>query len=688
MSINTQYFGLSGGLDLTTPAIQTPAGRAIAGSNYEVHPRGYRRVDGYERLDGRPKPSEASYWVLRFDTGTVEIAADDEVEGGTSGATGTALYDAVLESGTYGGGNAAGYVVLTDVNGDFADGEDLEVSASKVAEADGLASERGASNDTDDSTWYHAAIERRRDAIQAVPGSGPVRGVWAYDGDVYAFRDNAGGTAGVMHKATASGWSAVNLGRELAFTSGGTYEIVEGNTITGATSGATAVITRVAVTSGDWSTGDAAGYLVFASQTGTFQSENLNVGANLNVATIAGNSGANALPPGGRYDFRNHNFFGSSDLLRMYGANGVGNGFEFDGTVLVPIHTGMADDKPTRVEVHRNHLFFSFAGGSLQNSSIGNPYEWQALTGAAEIGLGEDITDLLSAVSGTLAVFGSNKVAVLYGDDSDTWVLKTLSDSSGAVSWTAQLIGTPIYLDSRGLRSMDSTDAFGDFMIGTVTQLVEPIFRTMRRVAVAGGMRVRAKDQYRFFWSDGRGLSVYFGRSPSEILPFDLGLNIACLASGKDGDGDEILLVGDDEGMVYELDAGTSFDGEEVQAYLRLPFNHVGSPAQNKRWTKASLEVDCGPDTTLGLTAEFSYANPDQPLGQEQLFSLSGSGGFWEEMNWDDFYWSSPVEGTAEAPIDGIGRNISIAVISNAVYEAPHILHGLILGFTYRGVTR
>ena len=42
------------------------------------------------------------------------------------------------------------------------------------------------------------------------------------------------------------------------------------------------------------------------------------------VATIAGNSSAITLPAGGRYGFVNHNFFGSSDLLRMYAVNGVG----------------------------------------------------------------------------------------------------------------------------------------------------------------------------------------------------------------------------------------------------------------------------------------------------------------------------------------------------------------------------
>ena len=48
-----------------------------------------------------------------------------------------------------------------------------------------------------------------------------------YGGYDYAFRDNAGGTACVMYKATASGWTAVTFGREIQFNTA-VGEIFEG----------------------------------------------------------------------------------------------------------------------------------------------------------------------------------------------------------------------------------------------------------------------------------------------------------------------------------------------------------------------------------------------------------------------------------------------------------------------------
>lgn len=139
---------------------------------------------------------------------------------------------------------------------------------------------------------------------------------------------------------------------------------------------------------------------------------------------------------------------------------------------------------------------------------------------------------------------------------------------------------------------------------------------------------------------------------------------------------------------MYQLDKGTSFDGHAVVAYCRFPFNHVGSPTQKKRWHKVTLEIDAEPSVQLGVIAEFSYGDPSQPPSVEQSFDVRGGGGFWNAANWDQFHWSSPVEGLAECHIDGLGRNISITVVSEAIYEEPHIIHGMTLHFTYRGLAR
>lgn len=72
------------------------------------------------------------------------------------------------------------------------------------------------------------------------------------------------------------------------FTSGGTYRIKAGDTITGHTSSATGYVENVSVSTGTWGAGTAAGNITIRRKSGTFQAENIDVGTNLNVATTTG----------------------------------------------------------------------------------------------------------------------------------------------------------------------------------------------------------------------------------------------------------------------------------------------------------------------------------------------------------------------------------------------------------------
>lgn len=687
MPQQTYFFPLGGGLDLITPPIRMPPGRAIGAVNYEAGPKGYRRIDGFERFDGQPKPSAASYWVLNFDAGSAEISEGDTVTDGTSGATGVALIDGVVESGTYGGSDAAGYLVLTAVSGTFGDGNDLEVSAAKKAEADGTAVELAGDGDNHD-TWLQDAIETARTAITAIPGSGVIRGIGFLNGDVYAFRDNAGGTAGTMWKATSSGWTQQTFGKEIAFTSGST-EISEQDTIDGLISGASATVERVVLQSGAWSDGDAAGYLVLSGQTGTFQSEGIEVASSGDLATIGGDSTAIALTNGGRYECVETNFFGASNLTRMYFVNSVDTAFEWDGTVLAPIKTGMTTDTPVHVAEHKNHLFLSFAGGSAQHSGIGDPFAWSVVLGASEIGLGQEVTGFSTGLVHSLVILGQNKIAILYGNDSSDFVLEEIRDDAGAIEWTAQYLGSLLYLDDHGVRDLRMARQFGDFGMGELTKLVEPLIRAYKATGVTAkaSIRCRAKDQYRIFWSDGTGTSIFLHHKMPEITQFSYDITAQCAVSGEDSSGNEIMFFGDEDGFVYQIDKGNSYDGSEMTAILRLTFTHLGSPTINKRFHHATADIDAGVDTSLSVLAEYDYAGTAVSPDSFTL-ALEGGGGFWDDVDWDEFNWDGPYAESGSIPLNGRGVNISLAFLSQQTYEAPHTIHGMTIHYSERGLRR
>ncbi|MCP4547039.1 MAG: hypothetical protein GY835_11290 [bacterium] len=686
MTQEPHFFALGGGLDLETPPIEKAQGRTISSLNYEPRKKGYLRIGGFECLDGKPQPHKASYWVLSFDAGSAALNKGDSVRGATSTATGEALYDAVIESGSYGSSNAAGYLVLTNVAGTFQDNEALQVSGSTKGMANGVAREKGGATDNSHKTWLQVAIEMARGLIQAVPGSGKIRGVWRYNRACYAFRDNTGGTACDMWKSTLTGWQQVVLGNRISFTAG-TSEIKEGETLTGGTSSATAVINRVVVKSGNWSSNDAAGYLVIGTVTGgPFQGE---TGTSVSgSATLSGGETANILQPGGKFEFRNHNFYGHSGGIRMYGVDGVSQGFEFDGSVFVPIATGMTVDTPKHLAIHKNHLFYSFSGGSVQHSGVGEPRMWSPLTGASEMGLGEEITGFLEGPA--LFIFGLNITRPLYGNDTTDWNLGERLGETGGTEWSLQTVIRPMMVEADKIMDVRATDTYENFAFGHLSEQFDELLRLKRKagVTITASMKVRAKKQYRVYWSDGSGLVLDFsGRQPAAGA-LNYGKTLTCCCSVKDSDDEEWLLFGSDDGFVYRLDAGTSFNGAKVEAYVRLAFNHFGSPARNKKYHKVILECDATPDTLIKVSAEFSYGDPNNIASGEQAIEIHGGGGFWDELAWEEFYWDSQLEGTGRADIPGIGNNVSLALYCDQTYEEPHTMTGVTIYYSKLGLKK
>lgn len=191
MTVQRQYIALGGGLDTEAPVLSVPPGLVREAWNFEqAVDGGYRRVDGYERFDGRASPSGATYVEVEA-TITEPVTLGDVIVGQTSGATGRYLsHDATL-------------VRIADPVGVFVSGEFILQGATTI----GLVT--GDQFSGTDNAVFAEAENLRRTNIGPVPGTGPVRGVAVFGGSVYAFRNVAGNTAKKMFRSSVSGWVEV-----------------------------------------------------------------------------------------------------------------------------------------------------------------------------------------------------------------------------------------------------------------------------------------------------------------------------------------------------------------------------------------------------------------------------------------------------------------------------------------------
>ncbi len=676
MSQRQETYVFGGGLDTNSAALAVPPGAVIAAMNYEPKSEGYARMQGYERFDGRTAPSAARFWTLPFDQGAQVIAIGDVVTGATSGATGTVILNPVGFAGSWDSDNGSGTLVLTNVTGTFQDNEVLNVSASPHAIAAGPSVQDSAPSETLRTTWRRAAMAYQRSIIAKVPGEGPVRGVAVHDGVVYAWRNNVGSTRLACHRATASGWAAMPTLRKLPF-SLGSSDVAIGAIVTGATSGGTARVVDVVLEDGSFSLETAEGYLVVADLSGT-----INNGENLTVAgspvAQAGAISAYNLGPGGRVRWISHNFYGASNLFRLYGATGASKAFELiPGEGLVLIDTGMPTDAPERVFEISNHLGLTFPGGSVQFSAILQPRSFEVILGAGEIGFGTDVTDVVQANETAVAIFGKEKIGVLQGTDATTFALDTLTEEAGAEADSAQQIAQTVYIDKRGLRSLTATQAFGNFKTGAISGRFERYLENKIKAGatIVGSFVVKTKNHYRVIWNDGTGLAVNMGSKTPSAMPFDLGdMRPFCFGRGELSDG-EGVFVGGEDGYVYRLDSGNSYDGDQIRGFIATGFNHFGVSEQEWRIHRCVLELEAPAAAHISITAQFNYADGDVPISGANDFRVTGSGGTWGGANWNEFYWSQPVEGRAESDIDGVGYNVSFIFATEAdVDEDPHTL--------------
>lgn len=663
---------LKGGLDLITPTLSLKPGVARDALNYECAVTGgYTRIVGYERYDGRLAPSAAVYSILNVAySGTLSLGAT--VNGQTSGATGVAI------------ATTADTLVLTAVTGSFSPGENLRVGATVFGVLSALAGTSG--NAQTNAIYIALAANYYRGWIGAVPGAGPVRGVAYFNGTVYAWRNNSANTAMAIYKSSAAGWVAVTLYNEISFTAGGASIPAEGTTLT--QGGVTATVKRVVLASGSWAANTAAGRLIITNPSGgAFTAGAATIGA-INL-TLSGASTPITLAPNGRVELVNSNFGSAVASPRMYGADGVNRGFEFDGDVYVPISTGMTDDTPDHVAVFKNHLFYAF-GASVQFSGLGFPYQWTLVLGAGEIAAGENVSNFIvlagTEQGGALLVQTRNNELILYGSSSLDFQLVNYNNGVGAIAYTAQNMASVYSLDDRGIMALNATLAYGNFDQASLTPNLRPLLEVQRPFASASVVN-REKSQYRVFFSTGYGIYAtivngkFLGALP---VLFPNPVNVTW--EGEDGTGNELTFFGSDNGYVYMLDAGTSFDGAAINAYITLNYNVMQGPRILKRYRKASVEVQGAGYAAITVSYSLGYGSDQYAPQAVASYASSFSSVSWDSgINWDSgIVWDGRTLQPSEIELQGTAENIAMTFSSNADYMASYTLNSLLIHYSPR----
>lgn len=691
MNTKVDYTQLSGGLDLVSSALAVKPGRMAECLNFEqvFGKQGYRRIDGYERYDGRPEPSKANYYVQPFREGAVEIGAGDVAQGALALAT---VIKVELVSGSWGDGDAAGRLILANVAVPFADAEPILVGGVSRASTDGPG-QRGSVSEIKNAQYAKLAREFVRGQIAPVPGAGKVLGVSVYRGDVYALRNDAGETSASLWKSSGLGWVAVRAG------------LLPGGRLATDVANFSGASTTLALFGCDgvnrhWRYDGAAFEFappVYASQATSKTSAEIGVGSKTFVVAETSRSWdvGDALLVHSVVSAENRmvgvatSYDAATKTLVFAAAQALGAGAFADWEI------GKADftDKPSLLSAHRDHLFLGYPLGQLQSSNLGEPMAYT--TTAALFGMGDAITGLTSLRGAVLGVFCAGRIYILSGSSTLDWSISPNSQASGARFGTVQdLSGNALFLDDRGLTCLQATQKFGGFEPAIFSRDVKPLLDALTDSVVATRL-AKSKFQYRMYFKDGTVLTAAILSPSAELQPGDVSFSRqvypdapTCAATGAMADGGEGFFFGTASGYVMREDAGASFDGAPIDAVMRLHFNQLKSPANKKRFRKLSLELDSPDSVLMRFRQQFDLDDGQYRASITNTVKALGGGGRWDASGWDQFYWSMPVQTMAEANIDGVGRSMGLLVWHASDSDLPFTLQGLILQYSVMGMAR
>lgn len=643
--VQSRSFVPDGGLDLVTPVLLLRDGAAFDASNWECDTvGGVSRIAGYDRYVGGRTPAESDFRIATVSCHSGSISTDQVLRGELSNATMrfAAKYTASTEPRIVAGeSNVAIYV--TDVHGVFIAGEVL-VEADPYAPSSlslDMPPDPLSTDDAEEVETARVAAEAALRPLMSKPG-------------VTELLDESGE-------------------RISPYATGSTLGVFVLNDIT-------YVVKQQSREQLEYGVTDNVLFLkprVNVDQGGTTNRE-------WDIAVDA----EDIYGPGSHFEFVLSNLHAPSGPPAVYGVSGTSKAFQFNGTTLTYITTGMTDDRPNHIAVHANRIFLAF-GGSLQYSPINTPFgPWVLHLGANELAMGAEITGLLSVTGAAeqtaLLISTKDKLLVLYGKSDLTFQLVPFSENTGALPNTMQWMTQPLFQSAYGLTAMSATARFGGFNAATISAAIKP-FMDVHRGRATASMICRDKNQYRIFFDDGRAVYTTFREGKlAGSFTVKYRHKVTCSWSCVLSDDTELMLIGTEDGGLYKLDVGSSFAGESIAHHIRFAFNHMGTPRTDKHFKRSVVEIQADRYVSVQLGYDLDYGDRSRDVTEEALVASTEGGVLWDDGYWDDGYWDAADRTPVTIDTPGTGNNISIRVRGDDRLTSPFTISAVIIDYLSR----
>lgn len=310
------------------------------------------------------------------------------------------------------------------------------------------------------------------------------------------------------------------------------------------------------------------------------------------------------------------------------------------------------------------YLWMTDGTSSLTFSAPDNDNDYNAINGAGELNVGFNIT-ALGVWRGALYVMGERRIAQVTGTSAADWVVTLLSDDIGCTGQYSlqEVNGDLVFLSSDGFRTISGTARIFDRELGVISRNINPLV-VGNSVANIRSVVIKTKSQYRIFQStnatDATTATGFIGAlkqqsngSTAWEWSQTQGIALSCASSGL-YNSIELVVHGGYDGIVYEHDSGTDFNGADIAAVYQLPYLVYNDPSIRKILYKCSIHLRATGSGSLNVGALFDHS--DIMVAQPITITLpfGGGGGTWDSAA----TWTSTVDWDTSAPDSNVKGNL------------------------------
>ena len=338
-----------------------------------------------------------------------------------------------------------------------------------------------------------------------------------------------------------------------------------------------------------------AGFVIAARTTHLYRSS----GSGWTQITDSGSFGSTGISLSGsdKVRFLKYNF---DDNENLFIVDGTGNPKIYDqvANTITEVSSSSLTGADF-VTLLKGHIFVA-NGSTLAFSAYLNDTDFTSASGGGIFRFNDTITDLI-VFRDQLIVFTKNSISRIIGSSAADYRIEPVTNDLGAIApdTVQEVAGDVIFLGPDGLKSLGATDKIGDFSLQNLSNAIQKEITNLSNFSSTfASTTIRAKSQYRIFAYDtaindisSLGILGTQGVQGNFSWAEVAGIKARAIFSEYEND-EEFIYFANDDGYVYRMESGNSFDGANIKAIFYTPHLTMDDPRIRKTFYKGIVYTD------------------------------------------------------------------------------------------------